>query len=65
MTDLLEKLLAAAQRHGLESSLEHEVGDLQDILRTCWKHLSTLERGYVFYEHKEKVDEWLERRTSG
>ena len=64
MPDTLEMLLAAARRHGLESDPDHEVGDLQDLLRSCWDRLSPEARAEVFDTHKEKVHEWLERRES-
>jgi len=59
--DHLEKLMAAARRHGLESDPDHEVGDLQDVLRSCWDRLSPAAREEVFDLYKERVHEWLER----
>ena len=58
----LEKLLAAAQRHGRVSGMfDHEVCDLQDILRSCWDRLSPEARTEVFDQYKERVHEWPER----
>lgn len=36
----IEIYLAAAARHGLESEPEHEVADLQHLLRTIWSVLT-------------------------
>lgn len=36
MTDLLEKLLNAADNHGIDSDPDHTIGDLQDLLRKAW-----------------------------
>lgn len=38
--DLVEKIVHAAERHGLESEPDHEVGDLQDALREAWKRMT-------------------------
>jgi len=40
----IEKLIAAAKAHGENSHgenphPEHEVGDLQDLLRLCWERI--------------------------
>lgn len=41
----LERFLAGAQRHGAESDEpEHEVGDLQDMLRAAWALMSPEQR---------------------
>lgn len=48
----LERLLSEAKRHGQESDPDHEVGDLQDILRECWERLSEAQAKTVF----EKFD---------
>lgn len=57
--DRLEKLIEAARQHGLKSDPDHEVGDLQDILRTCWKYLKPVDQMAVYVQHRAKVDEWL------
>lgn len=54
----VERLIAAAQKHGAESDPNHEVGDLQDALRACWAHLSARGRAHVF-EECAHVLEWL------
>ena len=47
----LEALLAAAEEHGLESEPDHEVGDLQDLLRACWSRLGEADRAALHAEH--------------
>lgn len=54
----LQALLDAARAHGLKSEPDHEVGDLQDILRSCWARLSPTQRREIFAMHKDLVDEW-------
>ena len=46
----LEALLAAAEQHGLESEPDHEVGDLQDLLRACWSRLGEHDRAALYDE---------------
>lgn len=36
---IIERLLELAALHGLDSEPDHEVGDLQDLLRAVWKLL--------------------------
>ena len=59
-TDLLDQLLAAAEAHGAESEPDHEVGDLQQMLYSCWKRLTPAQQREVFDEHKDIVATWLE-----
>ena len=59
-TDMLDKLLAAAEAHGKESDADHEVGDLQGVLRSCWKRLTPKQQLEVYQEHEEIVAGWLE-----
>lgn len=40
----IDRFIAAAEMHGLKSSPDHEVGDLQDMLRTAWEMLSPTAR---------------------
>ena len=56
--DLLTRLLAAAEAHALESGTDHEVGDLQGILRSCWKRLTPEQQHDVYAEHGELVTDW-------
>ncbi len=49
---LLRKLLAAAEAHGEESGVEHEAGDLRDLLIACWERLSPEQRREVYAEHQ-------------
>ncbi|MBI4951258.1 MAG: hypothetical protein HY908_04440 [Myxococcales bacterium] len=58
--DLLEKLLDAAEAHGADSEPDHEVGDLQGILRSCWKLMTAAQRREVYRgEHAELLGEWI------
>jgi hypothetical protein len=58
-TKLLEKLLEAAAAHGKRSEPDHEVGDLQDILRSCWQLLTSEQQRKAYEKHEEIVTEWL------
>jgi hypothetical protein len=58
-TDLLNRLLAAAAAHGTESDSDHEVGDLQAILFSCWQRLTIEQQRDVYREHESIVQEWL------
>lgn len=40
----VERVLSAAQQHGASSQPDHEVGDLQDVLRTAWSLMSPQQR---------------------
>lgn len=44
----LSKILGAAQLHGEESEPDHEVGDLQEVLRECWKRMTPAARREVY-----------------
>jgi hypothetical protein len=57
-TKLLEELLTAAKAHGDESDAEHEVGDLQGLLSSCWARLTPAQRRDVYVDHEELVTEW-------
>ena len=59
---LLDRLLAAAAAHGRESDADHEVGDLEAILRSCWERLTTEQQRAVYEEHDGIVAEWLPER---
>ena len=41
---LAEMLIAAAQQHGEDSEPDHEVGDLQEVVRAMWKLLTPSQR---------------------
>lgn len=58
-TNLLDKLLAAAQAHGAGSEPDHEIGDLQGILLSCWKQLTAEQQRAVYAEHEGLVTDWL------
>lgn len=52
----LDRLLDAAREHAEDSGEpDHEVGDLQDILRTCWRLLTPAQRQKVLQEHTEST----------
>lgn len=55
-SDLCERLINAAKNHGMDSEPDHEVGDLQDILRTCFEVMSIEQRKQVFETHQELVE---------
>lgn len=40
----IEDLLACAQAHGEDDDPDHEVGDLQDLLRACWAVMTPEQR---------------------
>lgn len=41
---ILDRLLEAARRHGADSEPDHEVGDLQDLLRAAWEQFTSDQR---------------------
>ena len=57
--DRLELLIDAATAHGEKSESDHEVGDLQDILRVCWKLLTPEQQETVYLKFEERVSGWL------
>jgi hypothetical protein len=40
----IETFIAAAQKHGEDSEPDHEVGDLQDMLRAAWSIMTPEQR---------------------
>lgn len=56
----VETLILAAEEHGKQSEPDHEVGDLQDMLRTCWAFLSIAAKRKVLDNHRELISTWLE-----
>ena len=57
-TELLSKLLEGAEAHGINSHEPgHEVGDLQEILSSCWAEMSDEQRNKVYEQHKGIVEE--------
>jgi len=54
----LQDILDAAARHGRESDPDHEVGDLQDVLRVCFGRLTGPQLEYVLDEAREQLDQW-------
>lgn len=55
---LIDSLVTAAATHGQESDPDHEVGDLQLILYSCWRRLTPAQQREVYAEHKQLVDDW-------
>jgi hypothetical protein len=54
----LEYLFAAAHLHGQEVEPDHEVGDLQALVRTCWDVLTPEQRERVVKASAELIDTW-------
>jgi hypothetical protein len=59
-TALLGRLLSAAKSHGDQSDPDHEVGDLQALLASCWNRMTPRQRRDVYEAHRDMVSEWLE-----
>ena len=55
----LERMFAAAEAHGHASEPDHEVGDLQAVLESCWRRLTPEQRSEVYLEHEDLITEWL------
>lgn len=49
-------LIDAAEAHGQDSEPDHEVGDLQDVVRSCFEEMSPEQARRVFYKHEELVE---------
>jgi hypothetical protein len=47
----IEVVLEAAKLHGEDSDPDHEVGDLQDFARLCWKRLTPDQKREAFEEY--------------
>lgn len=56
--DDLERILAAAEKHGLISDPDMEVGDLQQLARDLWKIL-TPEQQKLFWDRPNNVIDWV------
>ncbi|UGY15222.1 hypothetical protein HAP48_0042975 [Bradyrhizobium septentrionale] len=57
---VIEDIIEAAAKHGRESEPDHEVGDLQDLLRVAWKIMEPRQR-IRFWNHDtttELLKEW-------
>lgn len=54
-TEMLEVIFQSARKHGEESELEHEVGDLQDALQLAWQMLSKDQRCELYVAFKVGV----------
>jgi hypothetical protein len=46
----------------MQRTPDHEVGDLQAILRSCWKRLNAEQRREVYGEHEHAAAQWLAER---
>jgi hypothetical protein len=53
----IEQIIAAAEKHGLESEPDMEVGDLQQLVRDLWASL-TLEQQKSFFNREENLVDW-------
>jgi len=54
----LQALFKACMHHGEQSEPAHEIGDLQDILRSCWVRMGQVQRDEVFCEFKNLQEVW-------
>lgn len=52
-------LIDAARAHGEQSEPDHEIGDLQEILLSCWEVMTPEQRSRVYKEHADKVEDWV------
>lgn len=43
-TSIIDDIIEAAANHGRDSEPDHEVGDLQDLLRVAWKIMTPQQR---------------------
>ena len=57
--DPVDVLLEAARAHGEQSEADHEVGDLQDLVRACWARLSPADRLVVYRDQMVAIGDWL------
>jgi len=57
-TKLLRRLFAAAERHGNESDPEHEVGDLQDLVRLLWSRVDVSARESIWHAVADQLETW-------
>jgi hypothetical protein len=55
----IEALLAAAQAHGEQSEPDHEVGDLQEILRACWAAMTPRARRQILDGFRDFLADWI------
>lgn len=51
----IETLIEAARQHGLDSEPDHEVGDLQSLLRDCWEALDPISAMHIYKKHEEEL----------
>jgi hypothetical protein len=51
----LDKLWEVAREHAAQSEPEHEIGDLQDLTRLCWRFLSDEQRQIVAATLRDQV----------
>ncbi len=55
--DFIEDVLAAAKAHGQISEPDHEVGDLQDVLRACWGIMTPEQRTRIAQMANASIEE--------
>jgi len=63
--ELFDKLLQAAENHGAEEIPDHEVGDLREILQSCWEKLTEDQKREVYEKHLDLVTDWGSPCSSG
>jgi hypothetical protein len=54
----IEQLIDAARAHGEDSEADHEVGDLQEVLRACWSQMTHAARACVASKFSGLVNDW-------
>ena len=57
---MINVLLLSAEHHGNVSEPDHEVGDLQDIVRLMAAHLTEDQVRQVFAAHRENQTEFVD-----
>jgi hypothetical protein len=50
MDNSIEALIQSAKQHGLDSEPDHEVGDLQQLVRLAWGIMTDLQRDDLLVE---------------
>lgn len=54
----IEQIIDAARAHGEDSDADHEVGDLQEVLRACWSAMTPKARTSVRAKFAGLVNDW-------
>lgn len=56
--DFVETVILAAEEHGKQSEPDHEIGDLQEALRVCWRLMTTRQREEAADLLHEQTETW-------